>query len=794
MKLPIPFLNSKKNDSEYYLALLLTEDKASAIILKENETILKTISTHEEYFPHSIEDLSLENFIDVVDKTISRAEEVLPPQIETHKTVFGVKDKWVDKETKKIKKEYLDKLKKVCDALDLQPIGFMVTTEAITNLIQEEEGAPLSAVVAEIGDKQVSLFLLRGGKVIESISSTLMHSAPHTVDKLLSHFTVPVLPARIVLYINKPDEEANQAFISHQWSKSLPFLHVPQITVLPNGFDMRSITFGAGQQMGFTVAVPPHERLPKLTKEEKKDEEQFEEKVLDEEVSEHPEDSEVEEKKHDEDEEQKEEKDVKMDNIAPVTDPDAQAGDFGFVVNGEPKDKPVHHAAHTEHHKPEHHERAHHESELEIEDDEPRQKHHSKGSLTDKLPFLASLPALSLPKNIKMPNVGGMMNGLKGNKAPLKIIIPVVAILALLIGTSIFYVNGVKATVSLVVSPNIVNEEAEVTFSASSPNDFSKRVIAARNVSTSLPAQLSTTATGKKDVGEKAKGGVTIYNNSDDPIRLSAGTEIKASNGKVFVLDKDTTVAASSGDIFTGTKPGTTDAAVTAKDLGTEGNIPSGTRFSIGSTSTLAARNDSAFSGGTKKNVTVVSKNDLEKLRKEAIASVEGDAKEKLLSEAKTNETVLPVVGEATLENVKFDKKEGDEASKVTMTANVVFIGMAYSNDELKDFAETIVKNEYAEDITIAENSVKTTVKDAEMEDGKTVRSSLAIEAGLLPQIDTQEVTEKIQDKSLGQARETLSNLPQVAKTDIAFSPPIFIIPDLFPRLPNQISVEVKTE
>lgn len=791
MKLPIPFLNSKKNDSDYYLALLLTEDKASAIILKETETVLKTISTHEEYFPHSIEDLSLENFIDVVDKTISRAEEVLPPQIETHKTVFGVKDKWVDKETKKIKKEYLDKLKKVCDALDLQPIGFMVTTEAITNLIQEEEGAPLSAVVAEIGDKQVSLFLLRGGKVIESISSTLMHSAPHTVDKLLSHFTVPVLPARIVLYINKPDEEANQAFISHQWSKSLPFLHVPQITVLPNGFDMRSVTFGAGQQMGFTVAEPPHERLPKLTKEEKKDEEQFEEKVLNTESD--SVEGEGVEATSDVAEEEKE-KDVKMDNIAPVTDPDAQAGDFGFVVNGEPDDKPVHHGAHTDHHKPVHHERAHHESELEIDDDEPREKHRGNNSLADKLPFLASLPAISMPKNVKMPNFAEMMSGMRGNKAPLKIIIPVIAILLLLIGTSIFYVNSVKATVSLVVTPNIVNEEAEVTFSASSPNDFSKNVIAARNITTSLPAQLSTTATGKKDVGEKAKGGITIYNNSDDPIRLSAGTEIKASNGEVFVLDKDTTVAAASGDIFTGTKPGTTDANVTAKDLGTEGNIPSGTRFNIGSTSTLAARNDSAFSGGTKKNVTVVSKNDLEKLRKEAVKSVEAGAKEKLLSEANSGETVLPVVGEATLENVKFDKKEGDEASKVTMTANVVFIGMAYNNEELKDFAQTIVKNEYADDITIAENSVKTTVNDAEMEDGKTVSSSVAIEAGLLPQIDTQEVSEKIQDKSLGQARETLSNLPQVAKTDIAFSPPIFIIPDLFPRLPNQISVEVKTE
>lgn len=787
MKLPIPFLNSKKHDSDYYLALILTEDKASAVILKESETVLKSISTHEEFFPHSIEDLSLENFIDVVDKTISRAEEVLPPQIETHKTVFGVKDKWVEKETKKIKKEYLDKLKKVCDALDLQPIGFMVTTEAVSHLVQDEEGAPLSAIMAEIGDKQVSLSLLRGGKVIESISSTLMHSAPHTVDKLLSHFTVPVLPARIVLYLNKPDEEASQAFISHHWSKSLPFLHVPQVTVLPAGFDTRAVMFGAATQMGFTVHESHHETLPKLTSEEKKEEEALADQAAVEET--------LEDTEQKEEQEKHEHKEPVMDNIAPVPDPENQSGDFGFVINGEPKEaSQSHHTERAADHDGDNFSHHNASSELDLEErDHEKEKHHGKG-LKEKLPFLASLPAISMPKNFKMPNVGGMMSSLKGNKAPLKIILPIVAVLILIIGSSIFYINNVKATVSLTVKPNIVTENASVTFSANTPSDFSDNIIQARNVTTSIDATLSTNATGKKDVGEKAKGSVTIYNNSDDPINLSAGTELKASNGEVFVLDKDVRVVAASGDIFTGTKPGTTDTSVTAKELGTEGNIPSGTRFTIGSTSSLAARNDSAFTGGTKKNVTVVSKSDMDKLRNDLAKSVEGDAQEKLLAEAKSGETVLPVVGDATLEQVKFDKKEGDEASKVTLSASVVFLGMAYTNKDLEDYAQTVLESQYADDIRLADKSVKSTVDSAELTNEKTVTASLQLEGGLLPQIDTDDVIENVKDKSLGDAKNTISNLPQVSKTDITFSPPVLILPNIFPRLPNQIAVEVKTE
>src|SRR6185437_1557149 len=137
MKLPFSFLKSNKEESEYYLSLILTDEKAGAVILKAEEGNLKKINSHEAPFPDSLEDTSLDDLVTVLDKAISRAEEILPPDIQTHQTIFGVKDNWVDPETKKIKKEYLEKLKKVCNALDLTPIGFMVTTEAITHLMQE---------------------------------------------------------------------------------------------------------------------------------------------------------------------------------------------------------------------------------------------------------------------------------------------------------------------------------------------------------------------------------------------------------------------------------------------------------------------------------------------------------------------------------------------------------------------------------------------------------------------------------------------------------------------------------
>ncbi len=781
MKLPIPsFLGSKKRSSDYYLALILTDEKASAVILQAEDGNLKKISTHEEFFTTTVEDLGLEEFITVVDKTISHAEEVLPPNIETHQTVFGVKDKWVETETKKIKKEYLEKLKKVCDALDLSPIGFMVTTEAVTHLMQDEEGAPLSAVFAEIGKKHVTLHLLRGGKIIETVNSLLHESAPATVDKLLSHFTVPVLPARIILFLTKPDESASQTFIKHHWSKSLPFLHMPQVTVLPPGFDRRAVMYGAATQMGFTVVETAHASLPKVEPSEASQEE---------------------EPTHKDENLEENEKETAYDNLQPVTE--TQAGeDFGFVVDQdadgnsppthheknpetETDHTPVHHTGHMQEHETP---KVHHEAAEDRDEKHHGERHDSEASNISKLPSFAFL------KNVKIPSMSGVLGGLKGRKSLLKIIIPIVAIILLFIGISLFYIYNVSATVTLTVSPNMVDQEETVVFSTTSPSDFSKKVIAAQNITAAIDGEASTDATGKKDVGEKARGNVTLYNNSEGTVNLNTGAELKASNGQIFVLDRDVRIASASGDIFSGTKPGTSQASVTAKDLGTEGNLPSGTKLAVGSNNTIAAKNDNAFSGGSKKNVTVVSKNDLAKLRADIPKSLRSQAQSKLSELANSNETVLPLVGNATLQKEKFDKKEGDEAKKVTLRATVMFSGISYQNDQLKDYAQTVLKNKYAQDVTFAPNSINATVKTAKQKDTKSAESTVTLQAGLLPKINPQDVIENVKDKSLGQAQETLGNLPQVTKTDITFSPPVPLLPNLFPRLPKQIAVEVKTQ
>jgi len=154
----------------------------------------------------------------------------------------------------------------------------------------------------------------------------------------------------------------------------------------------------------------------------------------------------------------------------------------------------------------------------------------------------------------------------------------------------------------------------------------------------------------------------------------------------------------------------------------------------------------------------------------------------------------LPLISSPILENQQFDKHVDDQASQVSLAAAVVYSGMAYTNSDLDDYAKSVMKAKYPQDPNIADKSVQETVNNVSQKTKTTASATVSIQAGLLPDINKQDVVSNIQDKSLGDAKNSLASLPQVEKADITFSPPIPFLPSLFPRLPKHISVTITTQ
>ncbi len=771
----LPFLE-KKEKSEYFLSLILRNEKAKAVVFEKIGTTIKYLNEAEEEFTNTIEDASTEEFLNVLDKAITAAEEVLPKDIETHKTIFGLKESWV--EDNKIKKEYLEKLKKAGEELSLDPIGFLVFTESVVNLIHKDEGAPVTAILVDVGKKYLTVSLIKAGKIMEVRSSEIHESASHTVDTVLKHFQIPeVMPARVII-MDSEEDELTQEFINHKWSKSLPFLHIPQILSLPQDSDIKAVLLGAATQMGTELIFDHRQNLDRSYE---KDQDQPMPSVIrtDEDIQENAKPKPFEDQSNTE---------HKLDYVGK----DSSLEFFGFSSGDVTKNKPP-----TPKSKP---------SKEDIQDLPKEELEFRSQEIPEEVKIeeeKQGMPEVAAETASKAKTVSIDVLGLL--KKYFLIILPLIkvksvkdfkfivfAIIGLILFLFIFFtfIFQTSAKITLKVDPKTEEKTQSITFSPKSSTNIDTNILTAQIIPVDEQGSTTINTSGKKDIGTSAKGTVTIFNNDTDSVSLDKGTTIISSAGVKFTLDENIKVASASGDIFSGTKPGTANVKVTAQDIGTDGNLPSGSKFTVGSSKTIAGKNDNAFSGGTKKSVTVVSQNDLNKLRSELPKSLSDKAKSDIAGKVASGKTVLPQFVDTTLKSEKFDKKEDDQADKVTLSATVSFNFLSYDNLDVTKLSEKLFDNSK---YSIEKSQFSVNAKNIKVEKNDDITADLVISAKLFPKINTDDLIKQIVGQDLTKTRNMLSNLSNVKEADVRISPNLPFLSSLLPKNPKNITIDISS-
>lgn len=741
MKLPFALPFGKKEEKDYILALLLCDEKVTAVIFEEANGKIRIANKQDVLLPDNIESLELAQLLDSLDKAISSAESVLPANIETKKVIFGLKENWVTES--QIKREYLSKLKKITEDFGLTPLGFLVIHEALAHLLKIKEGVPVSAILLEAGQKTIAISILRGGKVIETKRGTITDLLPKATDSLLHHFTnYEVLPSRLIIFggaakDEKDNDRVSQQFIAHTWSKSLPFLHVPQITVLPKHIDAECMIFGTAGQLGLTVVDSSLDILSQMT----------DDKDLIPPLS-----------------------DVHVEKPEPKKKEgtESEAIDFGFVKGSDIAQEPP----------PPFEQQALHQPSLQTT------KEKSTMALAPIKKGLAHVLHMTKHVATSLPTRLSNIALRQGKFIGVAVLLGIVAITGVA-----GYFLGLGANVVLSAKPKVVEEENAVIFATNKQSDFGKKVIAAQHLSVSQEASATTKATGKKEVGDMAKGTITILSSLPNENTIKEGTIVTSANGLEFTIDEGVKIASSSGlsDLKTN------KVSVTAKIIGKEYNLPSGTKFTIGSfdSSQLEAKNDAAFAGGSKKEVTVVTKEDRDLLAQNIVKQNTEKAKAELAKKLADDETLLPLPLTGNLEKEEYSKKADEEADSVTLKATIVFDAVRYKKTDIKSFAQELfaLTNK---DTTFSQDSVATDVKDVKKKNNNEVSAKIMAKASFIPKIDTAKVQKEIAGKSFDDARNYLTGLAQITDVSIRLSPPIPFLPKLLPRMGKNITIEVE--
>lgn len=208
--------------------------------------------------------------------------------------------------------------------------------------------------------------------------------------------------------------------------------------------------------------------------------------------------------------------------------------------------------------------------------------------------------------------------------------------------------------------------------------------------------------TGKRDIGEKAKGQVYISNFDNVEKSFAAGTKLEA-GGLTFTTDSDVRVASASSVTTGGAKQsGRAKVSATASVIGPESNIAEGKQLKIAglSDALYVAVVDTAFKGGTRKQVRTVARKDLDDLKKALAEKAKSPEAGKIETQVEPDQELVKELNEVKVNEVEYSKEVAEEAETVS--------GKAVTETTYYTFDKNLMKKELVEELkTVAPSGFK---------------------------------------------------------------------------------------
>lgn len=732
----IPF-NNKPEKAEYFFAVDIGLSEVKAVVWEVSGANVNIVG--QAVISYQDNDDLIEKTYQVLDQSLGVLE------IEPSKVLFGVPDSWVLDDN--LKEPYLKLLRRILKETDLSPIAYVSTASAIAYYLQKQEGTPPTAILIGVGDS-VELTLLRGGKVTESRvvkrSDQLFDDIGKTSQSLQD---VDVLPAKIMVYSTKAQEDIDKIkdeLMSYPWMQRLSFLHFPKIEVLDEETPIQSVVLAGAIEVNPQIDLKHSFSAVSKTKSLLSPG-----KHLDLGPSQEENLGFV---RGDIKEQERSAEDVAniKERVFRKKRPDGFSGEEGFQET----------ALSTSFGR------------------EVQEWEEDAGDLGKKV-FPAAFLA-KLTKFFKFPKKGNM-SGLTLAKIA---IVPVVLI-AFLAG----WLFLVKATVTIYVEPRSMDKATEVVADPKvSAVDETRKIIPGALVETTISGSGKASATGKKDIGDPAKGKVIIYNKTNARKSLSSGTALTGPGNIKFTLEASVNIASQSAttgaDESTIITPGKSDlVGATAVVIGPDGNLPAGTTLTVGgfAQSDVVAKIDEAFSGGTSKTVTVVTSDDQKKLQAQVLDDLKQKATEDLKGKVKDGNKIIPDALAVVDGKYSFNKKVNDQANEFSLDATVRFKGTSYSDADLRTIVAKLVEIDVPSNYTIDLLGSETRVDvDKVDKDGK-VTFNAAFKAKLIPKLNTDDLRRQLKGKNAAQVAELLKGMENIVGSDIKFSPNL---PGPLTRLP----------
>ncbi len=734
-------LKAKEEAPEQFFALEISDDivKSAVWTVIDGRTQIVKIGSTETWDGQDPDSL-----LKAVDQSITQASENLTP--EPSGVVFGLPETWLNKQDIASDKKQL--LKKLCQDLELKPLGYVVTDNAVIQYFKIEEGTPPSAIFLQLSSGELNLTLVKLGKVIGTHLVGRSEDLGPDVEEALSRFDkVDSLPARMILYDGKHDfEEDKQQLVSYDWEEKLPFIHFPKVEVLPPDASIKAVALAGGSEvaksLGFVIKPAKKKSSDKPIK----------------------------------------------DKSQPAT-----AANLGFTTKDIADQSPP----------------AEPEPELEPESKSPPEpltaepesrskaefkspSHPESSSLSSQSRFQSlfqSIKSKFQPFFSKLPSIFSFKFGQK----PRALTLLAGGFGIIFIALFVAYWRLPKAKVTIFLEPKTIDEELSLIIDPQATSlNSDQGILQGRSLEISVKGSKSVPTSGTSLVGDPAEGDVTLYNKTSQPKTFSAGIDLIGPDNLAFTLDEDTTVASSSSE-DEGIKFGKATAKITAKSIGPEGNLSAGSILSFQqfSEDDYSVKVIDGLSGGTAREVKAVSQEDQDNLLEALTADLKTQAAEELSSQLGEGMSLVDVEDQDELISKSFNHDIDEEADNLKLDAQLEYSALSYRQADLDLLLQQTIKEKIPDNFQLS-NASEIEVQPAELQSDGSATVEVIFKAKLVPKLDFTEIKNNLKGRYPHITQEYLATLPNFIKADIVITPNLPSKLKTLPRLTKNITLEIK--
>lgn len=756
----------EKEGKEYLLAMEIWEGEVKSAIwtVEEGKTKVVALGSQETWERQ-------EELIEAADRSLTQASERFTETgKEPSKVIFGLPENWTDE--KEIKPEYRQLLQELYQKLELKPVGYVLTFDALVHHLKKVEGVPPTVILVKMAKTKINLAVVEVGQKsgVEEVSRS--ENLAHDLREGLARITkVNVLPSRILLFDGEEMEDNRQNLIAYPWLKplvdgsKLAFLHLPKVEILPIDFDVNAVALAGGSEVAKSLGFEIKEEIAA----EEKVEEAVEEEKTPEEIA-------PEEKPEPEPEVEAETKGEEPD-FGFVRDKDISEmrKEFKPVVEEEPEIA-VEEAREVE-------------PEIEPEIESERVEEHLEKRKPGWFLFLS-----------------GWLGKIPKPKIPL-LSLPGLPLLAILVGGAILLLGGLffafawfvpRAEVTVLVKPEVLEKEFKLTVD---PNqevvDRENLVLPGKTLETEMSGEKSSQTTGEKLVGDQAKGMVIIYNRTDGPKTFEKGALIAASGGLKFSLDDEVKIASKTPDLSTGVdKWGEAKVGMTATEIGAQYNLAAGTQFSLENypQSSYLAKNESDLSGGTSRKIQAVSEEDQNNLRDDLSKELAEGAEGELLAKVSPDQSLIAESILTDPINEDFDHQVGDEAQNLNLKLSVKISSLTFNRGEFVELVSGLLADSIPADYQLQKEEIQSKFEIEEKNEDGSLLFKAHIKANLIPKIEAKEIIKNLKGKYQNLAKDYLKIIPGYVDSEILIQPRLPGFLSTLPRSEERINVKIKSQ